>query len=187
MKRIVLASGNEGKVKEFKKILADYEILSMKEMGLDIDIEETGTTYYENALLKAKTVSEILHEDVIADDSGLCVDALNGAPGVYSARYSGGTPLDNMIKLLKELDGVENRNAQFCSSVVLYKKDGTIIEGFGETKGYIMHEITGDNGFGYDPIFYSLDLKKSFGEATDEEKNSVSHRGRAIEDLVKKL
>ena len=190
MERLVIASGNKGKIKEIKEILGGiFEVVPMSELGFDSDIEETGTTFFENALIKAKTVSLALNENVLADDSGLAVDALNGAPGVYSARYSGehGNDKSNRDLLLKNLENQTNRKARFISSVVLYKKDGTYLDGYGETLGTIMHEELGENGFGYDCIFLSDDLNKSFGIATAEEKNAVSHRFRAIQDLYKKL
>ncbi len=189
MEKLVLASNNQGKVKEFKKILSDYEILTLKELNVVCDPEETGTTFYENALIKAKTVSDLTGMTAIADDSGLCVDYLGGKPGIYSARYSGGNDKDNRDKLLRDLEGVKekDRGAKFCSSVVMYKTDGEIIAGYGETLGSILFSEEGENGFGYDCIFYSEDLKKSFGKATDEEKNAVSHRFRAITDLKNKL
>ncbi len=190
MEKLVIASGNKGKIKEIKAILGDiFEVVPMSELGFNEDIEETGTTFFENALIKAKTVSLALNENVLADDSGLSVDVLNGEPGVYSARYSGehGNDKSNRDLLLKNLENQTNRNARFISSVVLYKKDGTFIDGYGETLGTILHEEIGENGFGYDCIFKSLDLNKSFGIATAEEKNAVSHRFRAIQDLYKKL
>ena len=161
----------------------------MKDIGFNEDIEETGTTFFENSYIKASYIAKKVNGNVLADDSGLCVEYLNGAPGVYSARFAGehGNDKDNIKKLLKELDGVDNRNAKFCSSVVLFKKDGSHIEGFGETFGRILFEEEGSNGFGYDPVFYSFDLEKSFGLATEEEKNRVSHRYRALLDLYKKL
>ena len=190
MERLVIASGNKGKIKEIKEILGGiFEVVPMSELGFDSDIEETGTTFFENALIKAKTVSLALNENVLADDSGLAVDVLNGAPGVYSARYSGehGNDKSNRDLLLKNLENQTNRKARFISSVVLYKKDGTYLDGYGETLGTIMHEELGENGFGYDCIFLNDDLNKSFGIATAEEKNAVSHRFRAIQDLYKKL
>ena len=190
MEKLVIASGNKGKIKEIKEILGGiFEVVPMSELGFNSDIEETGTTFFENALIKAKTVSLALNENVLADDSGLAVDILNGAPGVYSARYSGehGNDKSNRDLLLKNLENQTNRKAKFISSVVLYKKDGTYIDGYGETLGTIMHEEMGENGFGYDCIFLSDDLQKSFGIASAEEKNAVSHRFRAIQDLYKKL
>ena len=190
MKKLIVASSNRGKLKEIAEILGDrYEIVSMAEAGFHEDVEETGTTFYENALLKASAVSEALGCDALADDSGLCVDALDGAPGVYSARFSGnhGDDAANRKKLLEKLKGNDNRKAKFVSSVVLRKADGTILTGTGETYGTIAETEEGENGFGYDSLFISDDLGKSFGVATAEEKNSVSHRARALYDLLKKL
>lgn len=190
MKTIVLASNNKGKIKEFRQLFKnDYEIVTMSEAGFLDDVEETGETFYENALLKAKTVSEALGVAVISDDSGLMVEALDGAPGVFSARYAGshGNDADNKKLLLKNLQGVTDRRAKFHSTVLFYDIDGTIIVGNGETHGEIMLEEIGTNGFGYDALFFSYDLQKSFGVATSEEKNSVSHRNRAIRDLLGKL
>lgn len=190
MERLVIASGNKGKIKEIKEILGGiFEVVPMSELGFNSDIEETGSTFFENALIKAKTVSLALNENVLADDSGLSVDVLNGEPGVYSARYSGehGNDKSNRDLLLKNLENQTNRKAKFISSVVLYKKDGSYIDGYGETLGTILNEELGENGFGYDCIFLSDDLNKSFGVASAEEKNSVSHRFRAIQDLYKKL
>lgn len=179
---ILVASANEGKIKEIKEIIHGARILTLKDVGFTGDIEENGSTFKENAIIKAKTVFDLYGIATLADDSGLCVDALNGEPGVYSARYSGKGSVANMNKLLENMKGVTDRRAKFVSSVVLYTKD-KVYEGVGETFGEILTEKRGDKGFGYDPIFYSYDLKKSFGEATDEEKNSVSHRARALENL----
>ncbi len=195
MKKIVLASNNKGKIKEFKEILQDTEIVPYGELGITEEPEETGKTFYENALIKAKTIALKTGLPTVSDDSGICVDYLSGAPGIYSARYSGDENKETMDKsnrdkLLTELTGVKDRDAKFCSSVVLFIPDGTegkIISGYGETKGYILDKETGENGFGYDCIFYSYDLEKCFGLATEEEKNSVSHRARAIADLKSKI
>ena len=186
MKRILLASNNPGKIRELSVMLNDYEIVCPRELGIDVEVEETGSTFYENALIKAKALHELSGLPTIADDSGLCVDALGGAPGVYSARYSGGGDKANNAKLLSELEGVKDRRAHFCSCLVYY--DGkTVLEGTSETYGTIAYKEEGDGGFGYDPLFISDDLNKSFGLATAEEKNSVSHRFRAIVALKKKL
>lgn len=190
MKELVVASSNKGKLEEIKSILGgSYKIISMKEAGFSGDVDETGSTFYENAFIKAETVSKALKKDVLADDSGLIVDALDGAPGVYSARYAGehGNDKLNRDLLLKNLEGETNRKAKFASSVVLYKENGEVISGFGETHGEILLEEVGENGFGYDCIFLSDDLNKSFGVATHEEKNKVSHRYRALCDLRNKL
>ena len=190
MKKLVVASGNKGKIKEIKNILGGiYEVIPMAELGFNDDVEETGSTFFENALIKAKTVSIALNADALADDSGLVVDALNGAPGIYSARYAGehGNDKLNRVLLLKNLENEENRKAKFVSSVVLYKTDGTYLSGYGETLGTILYEEDGENGFGYDCIFKSDDLGVSFGIASFEDKNKVSHRFRALQDLYKKI
>lgn len=187
-KVIVAASGNAGKIREISEILNDYRVISCKELGFTDDIEETGKTFYDNALIKAETVAKALNMPALADDSGLCVTALSGAPGVYSARYSGtGTDEGNIDKLLKETENVSDRSAKFVSAVVVYYPDGKIVSAQGETFGEILRARRGNGGFGYDPVFYSYDLKKSFGEASAEEKNSVSHRARALAKLRKKL
>ena len=187
-KVIVAASGNAGKIREISEILNDYRVISCKELGFTDDIEETGKTLYDNALIKAETVAKALNMPALADDSGLCVTALSGAPGVYSARYSGtGTDEGNIDKLLKETENVSDRSAKFVSAVVVYYPDGKIVSAQGETFGEILRARRGNGGFGYDPVFYSYDLKKSFGEASAEEKNSVSHRARALAELRKKL
>lgn len=190
MKKIIVASGNKGKLREISEILkGKYEVVPMSEAGFTGEIVEDGSTFYENALKKAKTVSEALGEDALADDSGLCVNALGGKPGIYSARYSGehGNDALNRKKLLEEMSGVEDRTAKFVAAIVVYKKDGMIIRGDGETFGKIAYKEEGNGGFGYDPIFISDDLSKSFGLAADEEKNSVSHRKRALIDLERHL
>lgn len=190
MKKLIVASNNKGKLKEIKEILNGiYEVVPMGEAGFTDDIVENGNSFYENALIKAKTVSEALNADALADDSGLCVEALSGEPGIYSARYSGqhGDDAANRAKLLKELEGKENRKAKFVSAVVLYKTDGKIVKGIGETYGTIAFKEEGTNGFGYDSLFVSDDLHKSFGVASSEEKNSISHRKRALIDLLRHL
>lgn len=186
--RIVLASGNKHKIKEIQQMLSDYEIVGYKDLGFDFEIEEDGKTFYENALIKAKTVSEKLGLSALADDSGICVDALNGEPGIYSARYAGdGIDENNNKLLLKNMLGEKNRKAKFVCCMVYYKKDGTILTATGETCGEIMDKCYGENGFGYDPLFFSYDLNKCLGIATDTEKNTISHRFRAIEGIKKKL
>ncbi len=186
MKTIVLASGNKGKVAEFRKILPNYNIVTPKDLNIDFQAEETGETFYENALIKAKALFGLCNLPTIADDSGLCVDALGGAPGVYSARYSGGGDGENIKKLLSALDGETDRAAHFSCCIVYYDGQNTV-DATGETFGKIALAPVGNGGFGYDPIFISDDLGKSFGTASESEKNSVSHRYRAIEKLVKKL
>lgn len=185
--KIVVASGNAHKIEEIKAIFKGVELVTMHDAGFDGDIEENGKTFKENALIKAQAVFDKLHMPVLADDSGLCVDALYGAPGVYSARFSGGTSADNRALLLKRLDGVSHRAARFACAVCYIGADGKPLFGEGFTNGRILFEEIGDRGFGYDSLFFSDDLNKSFGEATEEEKNSVSHRYRALCDLRSKL
>lgn len=190
MEKIVLASNNKNKLKEFREIFKDNEILSLNDIGYSKDIEETGNTFLENALIKAKTISKYLKElglkyDVISDDSGLCCNALNGEPGIYSARYCGeyGDDAKNRKKVINELKNKTDKSAYFICVIVLYHSDGKYSSYTGKTYGKIIDEKRGDLTFGYDPIFLSDDLNKTFGEASSDEKNKVSHRGRAIEKL----
>ena len=182
--RIIAATQNKGKIKEIQEIFSPlgFEVISQKEAGFDIDVVENGETFEENAMIKARAIFELSHEAVIADDSGLLVDALNGAPGVYSARYAGenATDADKMNKLLGELEGKSDRQAKFVSALVMILKDGKTFTATGEVLGRITDKPYGENGFGYDPIFYSDELKKTFGEAIDSEKNEISHRGRGL-------
>ena len=187
-KKIVVASGNENKLKEIRAILSDYEIIGYKQAGLDFEIEENGLTFYDNALIKAKAVSDALGVPALADDSGLMVDALNGQPGVYSARYAGdGIDEHNNQLLLKNLQGETNRKAKFVCCLVYYHPNGQIITATGETHGQILEKPQGENGFGYDPLFLSDDLGVSLGVASPELKNTISHRYRALVELGKKL
>ncbi len=186
--RIVLASGNAHKIKEIAQMLPEFEVVGYKELGFNEEIVEDGSTFYENALIKAKTVSLALNLPALADDSGICVDALDGQPGIFSARYAGdGVDAHNNALLLENMKGVKNRKAKFVCCMVFYKIDGTIITATGETHGEIMQSEQGENGFGYDPLFFSYDLKKCLGVATDKEKNTISHRFRAIDALKDKL
>lgn len=186
--RLVVASGNKNKLREIAEIFTQFEVVSQKEMGFDVDVEETGETFMENALIKARAASQALGCAALADDSGLCVDALGGAPGVYSARYCGyhGSDKENRDLLLKNMQGITDRRARFTSAVVLVYPDGAEIAAEGHTYGKILTEETGDGGFGYDCLFESDDLQKSFGLATAEEKNKVSHRYRALMALLEK-
>ncbi len=184
---MVVATGNANKLKEFSQLFTNYEVVSQKEMGFFEDVEETGETFAENALIKARAAAKALGVPALADDSGLCVVALGGRPGVYSARYSGGGDKENRKKLLKELDGERDRTAYFQCAIALVYPDGKELLAEGRTFGNILFEERGEGGFGYDSLFESDDLKKSFGEASAEEKNSVSHRHRALEQLLKKL
>ena len=198
MRKIVLASNNKNKIKEIKEIFNDIEVLSLINIGYTGNIEENGKTFFENALIKAKTISEYLKKigldyDVISDDSGLCCNALNGAPGIYSARYSGrhGDDSTNRKKVIDELKNKNDKSAYFVCEIILYHQNGNYTKYTGKTYGTIIDEERGNLTFGYDSIFLSDDLGKTFGEATSEEKNAVSHRGRALEklrnDLRKKL
>ena len=186
IKGLIIASNNAHKLQEIRQILgADFsEIYSLKQMNIAVDPDETGSTFYQNAKIKADAVFDCAPDGyaVLADDSGLCVDALSGAPGVNSARFAGvhGNDGENIKKLLTLLDGVENRAAHFCCSIVIKLPNGEYLSAEGKTFGKILRQAEGESGFGYDPIFYSEDLNKSFGIASSEEKNAVSHRGRAL-------
>ncbi len=187
---IIVASGNKNKVREFREILGDnYDVKSLKDLGIAVDVVEDSDTFYGNALKKAKEISLLTGKIVLADDSGLIVDALGGAPGVYSARYSGenATDASNRAKLLQEMQGIKDRSARFHASLVLYFPNGEHIHAEGTTEGLILEEETGENGFGYDNLFFSLDLNMSFGLASAEAKNKISHRGRAILKLAETL
>lgn len=186
--RIVLASGNLHKIKEISDMLPEFEVVGYKELGFNFEIEENGKTFYENALIKAKAVSDALKLPALADDSGICVEALNGMPGIYSARYAGdGIDEHNNELLLKNMQGEKNRNAKFVCCMVFYQPNGEIITATGETHGKILDKCYGENGFGYDPLFFSDDLNISLGIASSEEKNKISHRYRAIKALREKL
>lgn len=184
-KRLVVATGNKHKLREIAEIFTEFEVVSQKQMGFDKEVEETGKTFAENALIKARAAAKALSCLAIADDSGLCVDALDGAPGIYSARYCGqhGDDKKNRDLLLQNLKGIEDRRAHFTSAIALVFPDGRELVVEGKTYGNILHEEMGAGGFGYDPIFESEDLQKSFGLATPEEKNAVSHRFRALQAL----
>ena len=190
--KIVLASSNKKKIAELRAILSgmlegeDIEVITLKEAGIDTEIEENGNTFDENALIKANVAASTGMIGV-ADDSGLVVDALDGAPGVYSARYCGyhGDDQKNRDVLLENMKDVVNRSAHFTSAIALVAPDGKELVVEGHTYGKILREETGTGGFGYDCLFESDDLGKSFGLATAEEKNAVSHRFRALQQLLK--
>ena len=186
-KVIVAATGNAHKLKEIREILKGYTVLSAAEAGFYDEVEETGTDFLENAFLKARAVAGKTGKAALADDSGLCVKALGGAPGIYSARYSGGDSRENRKLLLKNLEGITEREACFVCAIALVLPDGTEYSSIGKTFGSILYEEKGENGFGYDSLFFSDDLKKSFAEADEEEKNSVSHRSRALKGLLDSL
>ncbi len=189
--KIIAATKNKNKIREIHKIFSPlgFDVITQSEAGIDIDVEETGNTFEKNALIKARAVAMLCDDYVLSDDSGLCIDALGGKPGVYSARYAGdgASDSDKINKVLSELDGEQNRRARFVSSMAFIFPDGTEITARGEVIGRILSEPRGENGFGYDPIFFSDELGKTFAEATMEEKNSVSHRSRALLALYNKL
>lgn len=194
MRKIILASNNQHKIKEFKEIFFDAEILSLNDIWYCDDIVEDGETFLENALIKGNAVHEFLKEkwieaDVIADDSGLCVNALNWEPWVYSARYAWwhGNNADNRAKLLKKLEWKNDRSAYFVCCLVKMFPNWEYIYSEWKTYWTILKEEIWDKSFGYDCIFLSDDLHKSFWEASDEEKNKVSHRWRAIANLIEKM
>ncbi|HCC95560.1 MAG TPA: non-canonical purine NTP pyrophosphatase, RdgB/HAM1 family [Flavobacteriaceae bacterium] len=181
---LIFATHNNNKVKEVTKMLPSYlSMKSLTDINFFDEIEETGTTFEENAQLKAKTIFDKTGKNIFADDSGLVIEALDGAPGVYSARYAGtGKDEDNIAKALKELEVKTNRKAYFISIFCLIL-DGKEYFFEGRVNGTIATEIMGDNGFGYDPIFIPDGFSKSFAQMSPEEKNAISHRGKAVEKL----
>ncbi len=187
--KILISSRNKNKIREVREILSGCEILTPDDVGSFDEVEEDGSTFEENALKKAKEICEQTGMITIADDSGLCVDALGGAPGIYSARFAGDGHDDeeNIKKLLKLLENEENRSAKFVSAAAVCFPDGKHFVVRGECEGTILREKRGSNGFGYDPVFYTEVYKKSFAEISDDEKNSISHRRRAFDALKKKL
>ena len=189
--KFVLASHNPGKIKEMSAILAQFgvEVVSPKELGITVDVEETGTTFAENAMLKAKTICAASGLPAIADDSGLCVDALNGGPGVYSARY-GGEGLDDKGRytlLLNSMRGQATRAAHFTCSIACAFPNGDTLTAEGQVQGTIAFAPMGAGGFGYDPVFFYPPLAKTFGQLTAEEKSTISHRGQALKEFSAKL
>lgn len=188
--KIIAATKNKNKLREFGEILKDFEIISQEEAGVDIDVEETGTTFEENSYIKAKAIYDITGITTIADDSGLCVDALGGAPGVYSARYGGEGyddkgRVDLLLQNMKDIPDGE-RSARFVCVITLVGKDG-VLTARGECEGRIDYEPKGGNGFGYDPVFFVEQYNKTMAEATPEEKNAISHRGKALKIFAEKL
>ncbi len=189
--KLVLASKNEKKLKEMNEILSalGVEVCSQADAGVDVDVEETGATFEENSMLKAKAVMEASGLPAIADDSGLCVDALNGAPGVYSARY-GGEGLDDAGRyrlLLSSMPAGKPRTAKFVSVITCCFPNGDVLTARGECPGTIAFAPMGEGGFGYDPVFFLPKLKKTFAQLSAEEKNAVSHRGKALEAFQARL
>ena len=189
--KFVLATHNPGKLREMGGILKDLgvEVVSPAALGIPVDVEETGTTFLENALLKAKAICRAANLPAIADDSGLCVDALNGAPGVYSARY-GGEGLDDRgrcMLLLNSLRGATTRAAHFSCAVACAFPNGDTLTAEGRCDGFIAYAPLGDGGFGYDPVFLLPGTGKTFGQLSQEEKSAVSHRGKALKEFAGKL
>jgi XTP/dITP diphosphohydrolase len=187
--KLVIASSNENKIKEIKAILSPFfeDITSARTAGFDKNIEENGSTFAENALIKARAVCKALNCAALADDSGICVDALGGLPGVYSARYSGGGDRENNLKLLKAMENIADRSCKFVCAVALVYPDGREVTAEGETKGRLLINPEGAGGFGYDSLFFSFELNKSFGLASEDEKNRISHRAKALKALIRKL
>ncbi len=193
MHKIIFATGNEGKMKEVRMILKDLgcEVISMKEAGIEVDIVEDGTTFEENAIIKAKTIMEMTGNIVLADDSGLEVDAMNKAPGIYSARFMGeDTSYD--IKnnyILDQLKGLsaDKRSARFVCAIACAFPDGRVFTTRGEFEGLISEKISGENGFGYDPIFFVTEYGCTSAELSPEVKNEISHRGKALGNMKDKL
>ena len=191
MEKFVLASHNPNKLREMGAILGQFgiEVVSPASLDIHVDVEETGTTFEENSMLKAKAIMELSGLPAIADDSGLCVDCLNGAPGVYSARY-GGEGLDDQGRyrlLLENMRGQSPRTARFVSVITCCFPNGDVLTARGECPGTIAFAPMGESGFGYDPVFFIPGLKKTFAQLTAEEKNVISHRGKALELFQTKL
>ncbi len=192
--KVVLASKNKHKLVEISKITEkfDMELVLQSELGIDIDVEETGTTFEENSFIKAEAVMKASGLPALADDSGIAVDALNGEPGIYSARYGFDESLDDWGRLQLLLKNTENvldgeRQAQFVCVITMVTPDGKTIQARGEVHGELLREPKGENGFGYDPIFYYPPLGKSTAELSSEEKNEISHRANALKVFYEKL
>ncbi|MDO5382214.1 MAG: XTP/dITP diphosphatase [Eubacteriales bacterium] len=191
MKKIILASNNKDKIKEVKEILKGYEVISLKEAGIDADVEENGITFEENALIKARAIAKLTGELTMADDSGLEIDALNKEPGIHSARYMGhDTSYDIKNRaLLDRLKGVEgnDRSGRFVCAIAVVFPDGREMVKRGTMEGLIAKEIKGNNGFGYDPIVYLPEYGMTSAELSPEEKNKISHRGKALAMIKEEL
>lgn len=187
---IVIASKNAGKIAEFQRILSEVGISVITDIDFP-DVAETGSTFEENAILKARAVSSFTNLPALADDSGLSVEALNGAPGIFSARYSGrhGDDVANISRLLEDLKGVldENRRAKFVAVLALVTPDGRELLVRGELEGKLRNQPTGTNGFGYDPIFEPENSNRTLGELSPSEKDAISHRSKALRDLTPKI
>ncbi|MCD4847704.1 MAG: RdgB/HAM1 family non-canonical purine NTP pyrophosphatase [Candidatus Aegiribacteria sp.] len=191
MKKLVLASGNHDKLRELRSLLEDlpFEVVSILEILPNWSVEETGTTLEENALLKARDVAERTGEASIADDTGLFVDVLGGAPGIYAARFCGSecTYEDNVQKLLRTMLCEINRKASFRTAAAFVSPSGEELCEIGEVQGVIMEEADGDGGFGYDPVFLPDELDSTFAQCSPEEKHRISHRARALKRLIEKM
>lgn len=190
--KLILASNNKNKLREFRQLIAgmDIELIGQRDAGCDFEVEETGATFEENAYLKCSAVTEATGIAAFADDSGLAVDALNGEPGVYSARYGPGHDASDAARynyLLKKMENIEDRSARFVCCICCTMPNGDIIRARGKCEGYIMRAPHGDGGFGYDPVFHPLCTDKGMAELTPEEKNEISHRGKALREFIKKL
>lgn len=193
MRKIIFATGNENKMKEIRQILGDMdvEILSMKQAGISADIVEDGTTFEENAVIKAKAIAEMTQEIVLADDSGLEIDYINKEPGIYSARYMGEDTSyhiknQNLIDRLKDAKE-EERTARFVCAIAAAFPNGEVLTTIGTVEGTIAYEEKGENGFGYDPIFYVPEFGCTTAELSEEAKNEISHRGNALRAMKEKL
>ena len=191
MEQIVLATGNKGKIREFSEAFSHLSIdcIPVKEVVTIEEPEETGTTFMENALLKAHYYAKATNRPCLADDSGITVDALNGAPGVYSARYAGhhGDDQANNEKLIRELQGKSDRTGHYVCALALVYPDGREVTAEGYCDGLVQDEPKGDNGFGYDPLFFVPKKDKTFAQMTTDEKNEISHRGNVVRELLKVL
>ncbi|WP_315119294.1 XTP/dITP diphosphatase [uncultured Clostridium sp.] len=194
MRKLIIASNNKNKIKEIKEILGglNIDVIALKETGMDIEVEETGDTFIENAYIKASEIFKLFKEDncmVLADDSGLSVEALGGQPGIYSARFAGehGNDRKNNEKLLNMMKDVENRKGKFICAMALIIDENNIIKVQGEVEGVIGYEEKGVHGFGYDPLFYYPKHNMTFGEMDGNLKNNISHRRIALNELEKKI
>lgn len=187
--KLIIASNNAHKIREIKQILGTRfeQILSLKEAGIDHETVEDGTTFFENARKKATEIAQISGCCALADDSGICAHALNNEPGVYSARYSGKGDEENNLLLMKNLRDKDDRTAHYACSIVLAYPDGSILSAEGELHGEVVFTPKGENGFGYDPIFFLPEYGMTSAEISPEEKNRISHRGKALRALVEKL
>ena len=192
--KVVLASKNPHKLEEISQITEKFgiELILQSELGIDMDVEENGSTFEENSYIKAKAVMEATGLPALADDSGIAVDALNGEPGIYSARYGFDDSLDDWGRLLLLLKNTEHvpdgqRQAQFVCVITMVTPEGQTIQARGEVHGYLTREPAGEGGFGYDPLFFYEPLGKTFSELSADEKNAISHRGKAVELLAEKL